>query len=121
MKVVLNEVYADVDGVNLRYDMIAAQATEALPAVICIHGGGWVSGDKNDMHDVARFFAANGYAAFCPQYRLAPLYPFPAAVEDCRRFVAFLRDKAHELKIIPESIGSIGNSAGGHLSAMLAM
>lgn len=120
MKVVSNKIYAEVSGVNLRYDMIFPSSAEAVPAVICIHGGGWVSGDKSDMHEVAKYFASRGLAAFCPQYRLAPLYPFPAAIEDCREFVSFLRKKKGELKIMADAIGSFGNSAGGHLSAMLA-
>jgi acetyl esterase/lipase len=121
MKLIQDEVFAEREGVRLRFDMIAPQGDVPLPAVICIHGGGWVSGDKSDMHEVARRFAAAGFAAFCPQYRLAPLYPYPAAIEDCREFLRFVSEHAQRLHIDADRVASFGNSAGGHLSALLAM
>ncbi|MGI8923918.1 MAG: alpha/beta hydrolase [Fimbriimonadales bacterium] len=90
-----------------------------MAAVVCIHGGGWVSGDRSDVSEVARYFADHGYAAFSPQYRLAPLHAYPAAIEDCRRFLAFVRENSDKLRVRSNAIGVIGNSAGGHLSALL--
>jgi acetyl esterase/lipase len=116
----VDQDYGSAGSAALRYDAILSDG-DPVPAIVCIHGGGWVSGDSSDMHDVARFFAANGYAAFCPQYRLAPLYPYPAAVEDIEMFVGYLRDKANSLRILPGSIGAIGNSAGGHLASMAGL
>lgn len=116
---VADEVFAAAGSVDLRYDAILQDRGSAA-AVVCIHGGGWVSGDRSDMHDVAQYFAAQGFAAFCPQYRLAPLYAYPAAIEDVATFVRYLREKADSLGILPDSIGVIGNSAGGHLAAISA-
>ncbi|MEO7453312.1 MAG: alpha/beta hydrolase, partial [Fimbriimonadales bacterium] len=70
---------------------------------------------------VAQYFADKGFAAFCPQYRLAPLYSYPAPLEDIAAFIRYLREKADSLKILPNSIGVIGNSAGGHLAAMAGL
>ncbi|MBA3725553.1 MAG: alpha/beta hydrolase [Armatimonadetes bacterium] len=114
-----DEIYASIDGANLRYNAILPDSTELSAAVVCIHGGGWVSGDRNDMNEVARYFADHGYAAFSPQYRLAPLHPYPAAIEDGRTFLAFLRENSDKLGVRSNAIGVIGNSAGGHLSALL--
>src|SRR5688572_25691611 len=114
---VADEVYANVGSTGLRYDGIL-QEDGSAPAIICIHGGGWVSGDRSDMHYVAEYFSNAGFAAFCPQYRLSPLYTYPAPLEDIASFIRYLREKADSLGILPDSIGVFGNSAGGHLAAM---
>lgn len=116
----VDQEYGVAGSAALRYDAILADGNPS-PAIVCIHGGGWVSGDSADMHDVAKYFAEKGFAAFCPQYRLAPLYPYPAAVEDIATFVGYLRGKAESLRILPDAIGVIGNSAGGHLAAMAGL
>ena len=117
---VADEVYANVGSAGLRYDAILQEGKPA-PAIVCIHGGGWVSGDRSDMHEVAQYFSQRGYAAFCPQYRLAPLYTYPAPIEDIENFIGYLREKADSLNVIPESVGVIGNSAGGYLAAMAGL
>jgi len=117
---VTDKVYASAGSSDLRYDAILAQGTPC-PAIVCIHGGGWVSGDRSDMHDVAQFFAARGFAAFCPQYRLAPLYGYPAPLDDIATFMQYLRQNAEELNILAGSVGVIGNSAGGYLAAMAGL
>jgi acetyl esterase/lipase len=73
------------------------------------------------MREVALSLANQGFAAAAIEYRLAPLNPFPAAVEDVRAFIAFARDHAQEWKIDPENIASLGNSAGGHLACMAGL
>jgi acetyl esterase/lipase len=118
---VVGESYASSDGTQLLFDVFLPPATPVHAALICIHGGGWISGEREDVHEVARWFAEQGYAAFCPEYRLAPLHPYPAAVDDCRAFVRHLRANADDLGIEPGKIASIGNSAGGYLSTMLAV
>jgi acetyl esterase/lipase len=116
-----DQLYAEPGGVALRFDLFRPETNEPLPLVICIHGGGWISGSKEDMRDVALRLAANGFAAACPNYRLAPLHPFPAAVDDIRSFVAAAKKNAAEWRIDPERIASLGNSAGGHLAAMAGL
>ena len=62
-----------------------------------------------------------GFAAFSVDYRLAPEFPFPAAVDDVLAAVAWVRAHAAEYGVDPREIGAIGESAGGHLAAMLAV
>ncbi len=90
-------------------------------SVVCIHGGGWISGDKSDMCDVAMMLADQGFAAFCPQYSLAPLHSYPTAIEDIRAFISHLRTHAGDLGINPNRIATFGNSAGGYLSLSAAV
>ncbi|MFN8140026.1 MAG: alpha/beta hydrolase [Fimbriimonadales bacterium] len=121
MRVLVDQVAIDRPGVDLLYDVIMPSTTVAVPSVICIHGGGWISGDRTEMHPVASKFAENGFAAFCVGYRLAPLHPYPAAIEDCQFLVKHLRENAHSIGIKSDCIAAFGNSAGGHLAASLAV
>ncbi|MBS1718477.1 MAG: alpha/beta hydrolase [Armatimonadetes bacterium] len=105
---------------RLRYDLFQPKTAGPHPLIVCCHGGGWITGGKEDLHPVANEFTKLGYAAVCVDYRLAPLHPFPAAVEDLEAFMHHFRENAKELNILPDRIASFGSSAGGHLAAMLA-
>lgn len=118
---VLDTVYSTPGGIPLAFDLVKPDSGTAHPLVICIHGGGWISGDRTGMRDVAENLAAAGFAAACPSYRLAPLHPFPAAVEDIRAFVTFCQENAKGLGLDAERMATLGNSAGGHLAAMAAL
>lgn len=114
--------YAVHDGDNLFADIFEPSVRHSSrPAVVCIHGGGWVSGDKSYMHDVAAPLAELGFVAICPQYRFAPMHRFPAAVKDIQACIAHLRGHAEEYGIDPSRIASMGNSSGGHLAAMAGL
>ncbi|MDQ3052308.1 MAG: alpha/beta hydrolase [Actinomycetota bacterium] len=95
-------------------------AETVLPAVIHIHGGGWVGGNL-DTHDTAcRSIAAqSGWTVVAVDYRLSPEHPYPAPMDDVESVAAALRDGA-----IPGVDGArlalLGDSAGGHLAAVIA-
>ncbi len=91
-----------------------------LPAIVCIHGGGWANGNRANHGKVAQALAARGYVTATISYRLSGEAPFPAAIHDCKAAVRFLRANAKEYGIDPDNIGAIGLSAGGHLTALLA-
>lgn len=90
------------------------------PLVVFLHGGGWISGDRSMYHEEAGWFAGNGLACACVEYRLAPLYPYPAAVHDAQAFVEHARRSAGELGLAG-TVAAFGNSAGGHLAQMLGL
>ncbi|MDD5265084.1 MAG: alpha/beta hydrolase fold domain-containing protein, partial [Candidatus Bipolaricaulis sp.] len=114
-------VYATVDGVDLTLDLYRPSSAGPHPAIVFVHGGGWTAGDKSMWEDEALRFADQGYVGISVNYRLAPTYPFPAAVEDCKAAVRWLRSHAQELDVDPQRIGAMGSSAGGHLVAMLGV
>ncbi len=91
-----------------------------LPAVVCIHGGGWAKGSRVHHAQVAQAIAARGYVAATISYRLSGEAPFPAQIQDCKAAVRFLRANAMQYGINPDQMGAIGLSAGGHLAALLA-
>ena len=91
-----------------------------LPAVICIHGGGWAKGSRESHGAMAQALASRGYVAATISYRLSGEAKFPAQIHDCKAAVRFLRAHAVEYGIDADHIGAIGLSAGGHLTALLA-
>ena len=118
---VQNDVtYATVAGEDLKLDLAKPRGlNRAVPAIVLIHGGGWMGGRRQDMTGVMKQAAARGYVAATVSYRFAPKHPFPAQVEDVKCAVRYLRAHAQELSIDPKQIGAMGISAGAHLSMML--
>jgi acetyl esterase/lipase len=88
------------------------------PAVVFIHGGGWSAGDKypSQVSELAKA----GFFCVSINYRLSGVAPFPAAVEDCKCAVRWLRANAARYNVDPDHIGAWGGSAGGHLTLMVA-
>jgi len=95
------------------------------PAVLVIHGGGWVGGDKSAAREVniCTVLASHGYVAMSINYRLGPKNnpsaSWPQNIRDCKAAVRWLRANAGRLGIAPARIGVIGSSAGGHLASLL--
>lgn len=89
------------------------------PAVVMIHGGGWSSGDREQVEGIARRVAMRGYVTLNITYRLAPESIFPAQVIDVQQAVRWLRGHAADYHVDPQRIGAWGYSAGAHLAAML--
>ncbi|MEE3062024.1 MAG: sulfatase-like hydrolase/transferase, partial [Verrucomicrobiota bacterium] len=92
----------------------------ALPAILCIHGGGWAKGSRKNYQKIAQSLAVRGYLTAAISYRLSGEAAFPAAIHDCKAAVRFLRANADKYGIDSNQIGAIGLSAGGHLTALLA-
>ncbi|MFO1022921.1 MAG: alpha/beta hydrolase [Planctomycetales bacterium] len=90
-----------------------------VPGLIFIHGGGWKAGSRKDYQVYTGYFADRGYVAATISYRLSKEAPYPAAVEDAKCAVRWMRKNAASLGVDPEKIVAIGGSAGGHLSMML--
>ena len=91
------------------------------PAIVLVHGGGWVRGDKRNPNFVELMldYAATGYVAINVNYRLDQS-KLPC-VKDVKCAVRWLRAHAAEYNVDPGRIGAYGNSAGAHLVAMLGL
>lgn len=96
-------------------------ATGALPTILCIHGGGFRAGTRESYDKLCLTLAGHGYVAATITYRLAPAFPFPAAVLDCKSAVRWLRANATKYNIDPSRLGVTGGSAGGHLVQFLGV
>jgi acetyl esterase/lipase len=97
----------------------AKNATDA-PLVFVIHGGSWNSGDNKDFISMDQYLAGRGYAVADVLYRLAPRAPFPAASDDIRAAILFLREHARELGLDPTRVVLLGRSAGGEIAFHVA-
>ena len=112
--------YGNVNGRALQLDLyLPKTAPKPAPCILFIHGGAWKGGHREDMKFYTVKFAAQGYVTATMSYRLSKEASFPAAVEDAKCAVRWLRAHAKEYGIDSNRIAVSGNSAGGHLSLMV--
>jgi acetyl esterase len=110
----------DAGGVPVR--LYRDRPAGGVPVLLYAHGGGWVMGDLETHDGLCRHLAAaSGWAVLAVDYRLAPEHPYPAAIEDLERALTWLRGAgADEHGLDPARIAIAGDSAGGHLAAVVA-
>lgn len=113
-----NVAYASTSSAQ-KLDVYVPEGAGPFPAVVLIHGGAFMMGDKGGEANNARALNAKGYVAVSINYRLSGEAQFPAQVHDIKAAVRFIRANAATYRINPLKIGSWGASAGGNLSAML--
>ncbi len=92
------------------------------PAIMQIHGGSWVMGDKREQGwPLLSHLAANGWVCFNLNYRLSPGATFPDHLIDLKAGLAWIREHAEEWGIDPDFVAVTGGSAGGHLAALMGL
>ncbi len=97
-------------------------SSEPRPAVIQVHGGGWIVGSRLEQGiPLLNHLAASGWVGFNVDYRLSPGATFPEHIVDVKRAIAWVREHAHEYGADPDFICITGGSAGGHLTALAAL
>lgn len=98
------------------------RASKELPALLWLHGGGYVMGHP-DIDDIIciSFAEKTGCVVVCPDYRLAPEHPYPAGINDCYAALVWMVQAAEELSIDTSRIAVAGASAGGGLTAALTL
>src|SRR4051812_34515411 len=79
-----NVEYANPDNQHLQMNIALPEGSGPFPAVMCIHGGGFRAGTREGYDGLIRKLAERGYVAATITYRLAPKYPFPAAIYDVK-------------------------------------
>jgi len=95
---------------------------ERRPALLQIHGGGWVIGDKREQgQPLMGHLASRGWVCFAANYRLSPQATFPDHIVDVKRAIRWFREHAHEYGADPDFLCITGGSAGGHLAALAAV
>jgi acetyl esterase/lipase len=118
-----NVQYAEHDGVKLSGDLYAPKGLDKAPLVIAVHGGGWQAGSRASYQYWGPFLAKHGYALLAISYRLSKpgAKTYPGAVYDVKAAIQFARANAAQLGIDPDRIGVMGDSAGAHLVALVAL
>ncbi|MEU5692803.1 alpha/beta hydrolase [Actinosynnema sp. NPDC020468] len=108
---------------DLEITIISPRGVEgAVPGLYNIHGGGMMVGHRNmDVGRLVALVLELGAVAVNVEYRLAPEHPHPAPVEDCYAGLVWMAEHAEELHVDPARIVVMGGSAGGGLSAGVAL
>jgi len=113
-------VYATREDQALSLDLYLPAGDLPAPGVIVLHGGSWQHGDRAELAALNRYLAARGYVVAAVSYRFAPRWPFPAARDDAREAIAFLKAHAGEYGLDPRRLALLGRSAGGQIALSLA-
>ncbi len=95
-------------------------AAAALPALVWVHGGGFVGGSKEELAGYFKLIASHGYAVLAPRYSLAPEHRYPAPVRQVTAALRHLEENAERLGIDPARIVLGGDSAGAQIAAQIA-
>lgn len=101
-------------------DLYVPRGEGPWPVLLLIHGGGWESGDREQVESLAERLARRGFGVFNITYRLAPAHRHPAQLDDVRQALHWLHANATTHRLDPQRIGAWGYSAGAHLAALLA-
>jgi acetyl esterase/lipase len=112
--------YAD-GGADTTLDAFTpASATGALPTIVWIHGGAWISGVKGDVDPYLRILASHDYTTISLNYTIAPEAAYPTAVRQLNEALGYITKHAAELNVDPDQIVLAGDSAGAQLASQLA-
>ncbi|MDP6958212.1 MAG: alpha/beta hydrolase [Planctomycetota bacterium] len=114
--------YGKGEGTSLKLDLYQPEVStmQPKPVILYIHGGGWRGGDKRKAA-MAADLVRRGFILVSINYRLSGVAKYPAAIDDCRTALKWIREKAQKYQIDPSRIGVLGPSAGGHLSLLLSL
>ena len=102
---------------GLRADICVPKGSGPHPALVYLHGGGWVSGSSKTHTKLCMEFAAAGYLTVNVDYRLAPEHPFPAGLDDCVFASRWTAENAGRYNGDRQRMAIGGDSAGGNLTA----
>ncbi len=117
---VLRDVeFARVSGEPLTLDLHLPSGRARAPLIVWVHGGAWRSGSKKDMP--LGKLVEDGYAVASVDYRLSTQAKFPAQIHDLKAAIRFLRGHGSEWKLPTKKILIAGDSAGGHLAALVGV
>jgi acetyl esterase len=113
-------IYGIADGEELKLDLSVPNGTGLFPVCILVHGGSFVTGDKQkQVKPLFEPLNKAGYAWVSINYRLAPLHKYPCSVEDVETSVRWVKQHASEYHFDPNRIVLIGESAGAYLVSMV--
>jgi len=114
-------VYGRAGGEVLLLDAGVPAGNGPYAAVIIVHGGGWSSGDKQDVALLFKPLSDANFVWFSINYRLAPKNRWPACLEDVQTAVKWVKANAAKFKVDRHRIALMGYSAGGQIACLAAM
>jgi acetyl esterase/lipase len=111
--------YARVGDLSLKLDLYMSQRKARAPLIVWVHGGAWRSGSKKSMPLTK--LVEDGYPTASVDYRLSTQAKFPAQVHDIKAAIRFLRGHGEQWHLPTKNILVAGESAGGHLAALVGV
>jgi acetyl esterase/lipase len=112
----------EIPGASTARVFVPEGAAGPMPAMLWIHGGGFIMGSPAQDDDLSRMFARElGMTVVAPTYRLGPEHPFPAAMDDLYATLRWLHANAEAQSVRADRIVVAGASAGGGLAAGLTL
>ena len=130
-RALLDVTYGRAGGRDLKLDAFLCEGPKPSPAVIFIHGGGWLRGDKRQsastpvetviLGSLKTAMQSAGISVISINYRLSDVAVYPAQVDDVTRAVQFVRHQAMQWGLDPRRIAVMGPSAGGHLALWIGL
>jgi len=108
---------------NLCLDLYLPNGAGPHPVLLCLHGGAWLRGSQRQYKSWGPYLAERGYAVVAVDYRLSSQVSpaWPGVWQDVCRALDWLLAQASALHLDPSRFGTIGDSAGGHMAAMLSL
>lgn len=116
------DIVYDTASDDARFDMYRPEAAGAkpLPAIIWVHGGGYIAGSKSQVGNYMKILAGKGYAALALDYTLAPAAKYPEPVRQVAQALRFVSENAGRLQIDASRLVLAGDSAGAQIAAQVA-
>lgn len=117
-----NVEYASVDGVSLQADLYyPLDPSKKYPGIAMVHGGGWISGSKENEKFMAMELASKGFVVIAIGYRLADVAKYPAGIEDIETGIQWLKKNHKKYSLDKKNIVIYGESAGAQIATLVGV
>ncbi|WP_379964337.1 alpha/beta hydrolase [Epilithonimonas sp. UC225_85] len=114
--------YANVNGISLKADIYyPLDKSKKYPGIVMIHGGGWISGSRENEKYMAQELASKGYVAIAVGYRLADVAKYPAAIDDVENAIKYLKKNKKNYSLNTERTAIYGESAGAQIATLVGV
>lgn len=114
--------YANINGLSLKADIYYPKdQSKKYPGIALVHGGGWISGSKENEKYMAQGLASKGYVAIAVGYRLSDVAKFPAAIDDVENAIKFLKKNKKKYSLNTKKMAVLGESAGAQIATLVGV
>lgn len=114
--------YANVNGLSLKADIYYPKdQSKKYPGIAMVHGGGWISGSKENEKYMAQELASRGYVAIAVGYRLSEVAKYPAAIDDVNNAIEFLKKNRKKYAVDTKKMAILGESAGAQIATLVGV
>lgn len=114
--------YSHVNGLSLKADIYYPKdQSKKHPGIALVHGGGWISGSKENEKYMAQELASKGYVAIAVGYRLSEVAKYPATIDDVENAIKFLKKNKKKYSLNTKKMAVLGESAGAQIATLVGV